>query len=205
MRMKLTAQKNNYAANFNETNCKIIIKPYSSKTFKVRLEKCRTTASEPEYELATTLGPQMPLFNEFAEKRIFKNRISYVAELLWILYSQIKSSSAWERKRWWNGMTCKGDTIYLPDGQYTHLYFLAACNGWGLYSYILPRKTKRKSLVPSQLALIGQWGHTNHTKGYLKRRRDSLCRYNNCRLGEDQPLLEFTYMFKLVSIFSKAL
>lgn len=185
------------AANFNGNKLQITIKPYSVKTFKVRLKSAAQPASEPEYvNLPLNYDRKCASFNEFRGEANFESGYSYAAELLpdSIFADQIPFRLG--EKETFNGMTCKGDTIYLPDGhKYTHLYFLAAATDDDYTVTFCCGKNKAEITVPSYTGFIGQWGHTNHTKGYLKDAEIAYVGTHRHAPGEDQPY-EFTYMFK---------
>ena len=185
------------AANFNGNKLQVTIKPNSVKTFKVRLKSAAQPASEPEYvNLPLNYDRKCASFNEFRGEANFESGYSYAAELLpdSIFADQIPFRLG--EKETFNGMTCKGDTIYLPDGhKYTHLYFLAAATDDDYTVTFCCGKNKAEITVPSYTGFIGQWGHTNHTKGYLKDAEIAYVGTHRHAPGEDQPY-EFTYMFK---------
>lgn len=96
-----------------------------------------------------------------------------------------------------NGKQCHGDTLYLPDGKYDKLYILTAAskeNG-SSEGTISVGKNSKKLIIPSYTGFIGQWGHTGHTHGYLK--KDEIAYVGTHRHSPDGDCpYEFTYMFK---------
>lgn len=189
-------------ATYNGNELQVSIPPYSIKTFKVRLKKAAPADTELQY--ASLQYANLPLnydrkcasFNEFRGEANFESGYSYAAELLpdSIFAGQIPFCLG--EKESYNGMTCKGDTIYLPAGhEYTHLYFLAAATDQDCTATFRCGKNKADFTVPSYTGFIGQWGHTNHTKGYLKDAEIAFVGTHRHTPAEDQPY-EFTYMFK---------
>ncbi len=93
-------------------------------------------------------------------------------------------------------MTCKGDTILLPAGhKYNRLYLLAASTDGDYVGTFRCGRNKTDLVVPSYTGFIGQWGHTGHTKGYLK--DAEIAHVGTHRHAPDgDQVYEFTYMFK---------
>lgn len=182
---------------FNGNELQVNIKPYSVKTFKVRLQKTAQPAPEPQHaNLSLNYDRKCSSFNEFRGEANFESGYSYAAELLpdSILVNQIPFCLG--EKDSFNGMTCKGDTVNLPAGHgYTRLYFLAAATEDDCTATFRCGKTETRINVPSYTGFIGQWGHSNHTKGYLKDAEIAYIGTHRHAPGEDQAY-EFTYMFK---------
>ncbi|WP_455584831.1 glycoside hydrolase family 38 N-terminal domain-containing protein [Bacteroides sp.] len=182
---------------FNGNELQVNIKPYSVKTFKVRLKRAGQPAPEPQYaNLSLNYDRKCSSFNEFRGEANFESGYSYAAELLpdSIFVNQIPFCLG--EKDSFNGMTCQGDTVNLPVGHgYTRLYFLAAATEDDCTATFRCGKTETTINVPSYTGFIGQWGHTNHTKGYLKDAEIAYIGTHRHAPGEDQAY-EFTYMFK---------
>ena len=191
-------EKNIGNATFNSNQLQIHIKPYSIQTFKVRLKKSMQPDYRSEYaNLSLNYDRKCASFNEFRGEANFESGYSYAAELLpdSIFINQVPFHLG--EKDSFNGMTCKGDTILLPSGNtYTRLYFLAAsASDNDCAATFCCGKSKTELVIPSYTGFIGQWGHTNHTKGYLKDAEIAYVGTHRHSSGEDHPY-EFTYMFK---------
>ncbi len=186
------------SATFNGNQLQVSIKPYSIKTFKVRLKKSAQPHYRSDYaNLPLKYDRKCASFNEFRGEANFESGYSYAAELLpdSIRIDQIPFHLG--EKENFNGMSCEGDTLLLPAGHtYTRLYFLAAAASENDCTVAFNcGKNKTELVIPSYTGFIGQWGHTNHTKGYLKEAEIAYVGTHRHASGEDLPY-EYTYMFK---------
>lgn len=185
-------------AQFSDNSLSFSIKPFSIKTFKVRLTTSGLKRFELQYaSLPLKYDQKCSSFNEFRAEGDFDAGYSYAAEL-WpseLNVDQIPFKLG--EKDIANGMSCKGDTLYLPQGEtYNKLYVLAAATDG---DYMVPFKSghiESKVYIPSYTGFIGQWGHTGHTKGYLKKANVAFVGTHRHSSTDDEPY-NFTYMFKV--------
>ena len=185
-------------AQFNDNMLSLDITPFSIKTFKVRLKKSELKPFELPYtHLLLNYNQKCSSFNEFRAEGDFDAGYSYAAEL-WpskLCVDQIPFEFG--EKDAANGMSCKGDTLYLPEkGTYNKLYVLAAATDG---DYTVPFKSghiESKVYIPSYTGFVGQWGHTGHTKGYLKDANIAFVGTHRHSSTDDEPY-NFTYMFKV--------
>lgn len=107
-------------AQFNDNMLSLDITPFSIKTFKVRLKKSELKPFELPYtHLLLNYNQKCSSFNEFRAEGDFDAGYSYAAEL-WpskLCVDQIPFEFG--EKDAANGMSCKGDTLYLPEKGHT--------------------------------------------------------------------------------------
>ena len=116
------------SAEFSGNGLSVSIKPYSIKTFKVRLKSSGEDAYQLQYaSLRLSYNCKCSSFNEFRGEADFESGYSFAAELLPESLTVNGIPFQLGEKDAANGMTCNGDTIVLPEGKkYNKLYFLAA-------------------------------------------------------------------------------
>lgn len=191
-------EKTTGKAQFEGKQLNVSITPYGIQTYKIRLKKRNASASKASYaHLPLAYDRKCFSWNDFRHEADFESGNSYAAELL--------PDSVLEAdgmpfhlggKDVPNGLTCKGDTLLLPQGHpYNRIYFLAASTGDDTDALFRAGNRQETFRVPSYTGFIGQWEHTGHTKGFLK---DADIAYVGTH--RHSPLrdeaYEFTYMFK---------
>lgn len=185
-------------ASFAGNTLQVSLKPYSVKTFKIKLKPSGSVAATLDSEyLALNYNRKCASWNEFRNEGNFESGYSYAAELLpeSLTVNQIPFKLG--EKDAANGMTCNGDTLQIPVGKgYNRIYFLAAATDADYEATFTTGKTQQKAFVPCYTGFIGQWGHTNHTEGYLKEAEIAYVGTHRHGATEDLPY-EFTYMFKI--------
>lgn len=184
-------------ATFTGKELQIIIKPYSIKTFKIRLalSALEKSALKTEY-LPLNYNRKCATWNEFRKEADFESGYSYAAELLPDSLTVNQVPFRLGEKDVANGMTCKGDTLHLPsDKAYNCIYFLAASTDADYAAMFICGKNQQAVKIPCYTGFIGQWGHIGHTKGYLKSTEIAYIGTHRHMFNEDRPY-EFTYMFK---------
>lgn len=188
-------------ANYTGKTLNFEIKPYSMKTFKVKLSspanKMTAVRSVP-VELPYNM--KISSYNSFRQEANFDGKgNSFAAELLpeQIIYKGVEFRLPGGDVA--NGIKCRQDTIDLPKGNYNKLYLLAASGSTEDYRTTLLIDGKSyETVVPSYTGFIGQWGHTGHTEGFLK---DADVAYvgthKHSLAGNCDIPYEYTYMFNL--------
>lgn len=94
-------------------------------------------------------------------------------------------------------MSCKGQVITVPaDKGYNRLYLLAASSDMDNLAEFNVGGDIQKVSVPCYNGFIGQWGHTGHTKGFLK---DGNIAYvgTHRHSASGDGIYEFTYMYRI--------
>ena len=120
---------------------------------------------------------------------------SYAAELLPDSITVDQVTFRLGEQEAYNGLSCKNDTIEIPEG-YNRLYFLAAAASVeDQRLQIACGKQTSEFVVPSYTGFVGQWGHEGHTTGYLKPAQIAYVGTHRHASDGDCPY-EFTYMFK---------
>lgn len=184
-------------AKFSGNKLSVSIKPYSVKTYKIKLRKDNI---EPVNALPLDLSYDRMCFsfNEFRGSADFEGGYSYAAELLpdsGITVDGVPFRFGEKDSR--NGLSCKGDTITLPSAsRYNTLYLLAASDQGDRTATFCAGKSEQTVSVPYYTGFIGQWGHDNHTEGYLKQARVAYVGTHRHSPDADEPY-EYTYMFML--------
>lgn len=188
-------------AAFNGSELTFDIKPYSIKSFKVKLQS-------PSVQLAKVQSVQVTLpynmktssYNAFRQEANFDGKgNSYAAELLpeEINFRSVNFKLAGGDVR--NGVKCRQDTIALPQGNYDRIYILAASTSTddNKTTFVVDGKPY-EVIVPSYTGFIGQWGHTGHTEGFLKKADIAYIGTHKHSMVYNRDLpYEFTYMFNV--------
>lgn len=184
-------------ASYAGQELKVALNPYSVKTFKIKLKPSTLSSVASKYlYLPLSYNLKCSSWNEFRNEANFESGYSYAAELLpdTLVANQIPFHLG--EKDAANGMTCKGDTLRLPEtGAYNRMYFLAAATDGDYAETFITEKHRQEVTVPCYTGFIGQWGHTGHTEGYLKQAEIAYVGTHRHVSGEDRPY-EFTYIFK---------
>ena len=195
-------------ASFSGRHLQVSIKPFSVKTYKLKLNTSHlsplTTHLSPlTTPLSLPFNRQCATFNAFRSEADFEGGFSYAAELLpedgklevdGITFQLGESDDL-------NGLSCKGDTLQLPSVA-TRLYLLAASNQGDRDAAfaILNGKSRvvsRPTLeVPFYSGFVGQWGHDGQTRGHLKQAQVAYVGTHRHSPTLDEPY-EYTYMYKL--------
>ena len=186
------------SASFTGKELQVAIKPYSIKTFKVKLKPSalKQYTLKAEY-LPLSYDRKCASWNEFRKDGNFESGYSYAAELLPDSLTVNQIPFRLGEKDAANGMTCEGDTLQLPFGQsYNRIYFLAASTDADYTAMFTCGNIQQQVTVPCYTGFVGQWGHLNHTEGYLKPAEVAYIGTHRHVFNEDRPY-EFTYMFKV--------
>lgn len=188
-------EKNIGQASFNGNALRVSIKPYSVKTYKVRLKGAAPVAGLQYASLSLPYDRRCASFNEFRREGNFESGHSYAAELL--PESMVVNTIPFRlgEKDVPNGVTCKGDTLMLPSGAYNRVYFLAASTEGDNEATFTAGNAAQTVTVPYYSGFVGQWGHTGHTEGFLK---DAEIAYvgTHRHSSRGDEAYEYTYMFK---------
>lgn len=191
-------ERNVKKAEFEGNSLLVDINPYSVCTYKVVLAD-RKPVLNTEYEsVALPYDKKCFSWNEFRHEADFSGGYSYAAELL-PEKTLVSAGIPFElgEKEVYNGMSCKGQMISVPvDKGYNKLYLLAASSDADNTVEFNVGGNRQKVSVPYYNGFIGQWGHTGHTKGFLK---DGNIAYvgTHRHSASGDGIYEFTYMFRI--------
>lgn len=194
-------EKETGSASFSGNKLSVSIKPFSVKTYRLKLkdnvsEKAGTCFADAR-SLELPFNKNCFSYNEFRAAGNFEGGNSYAAELLpkdgltvdgvHFTFGEMDTD---------NGLACDGDTIKLPaGGKYNKVYLLAASSSGDRNATFTVGKTRQTVNVPYYTGFVGQWGHEGHTKGYLKDAEVAYVGTHSHAEYEDR-VYEFTYMFK---------
>lgn len=182
---------------FQGKQLQISIQPNSIKTYKVKLAKQSKKPLKYEH-LPLNLNKKCFSWNQFAGDANFESGYAYAAELVPSQLTVNRIPFRLENKQLMNGMKCEGDTLRLPAGHsYNRLYVLAASATAekSIKCAFRVGKTTQEVKVPSYTGFIGQWGHSEHTQGYMYDTEVAYVGTHRHSSQGDHPY-EFTYMFK---------
>lgn len=193
-------------ASFSGNDLHVSIKPFSVKTYRITFDNQATLAELLQAPLALPYDKRCFSYNEFRNGADFEGGNSYAAELLpddGVLTSSDVRFVLGD-KDGLNGLTTRGDTIVLPEGNYNKVYLLAAsAKGDSPCTIgILSQKGKKEVLtkteitVPNYTGFIGQWGHEGHTRPFFKEADIAYIGTHRHSGIEDEPF-EYTYMFRI--------
>lgn len=186
------------AADFHGNTLKVDLKRFGLATYKVVLEKPAAPASATYQPVDLRFDRKCISYNEFPSAASFDGEYSYAAELLPADRRLVADNVPFVLGEYdtANGHTCKGDTLYLPDGAFTHVYLLAASDRDDRDAVFRVGTTAQTLNVPYYSGFIGQWGHDGQTTGYLKKADIGYVGTHRHSSEGDAPY-EFTYMFRL--------
>ena len=182
---------------FNGQNLHVTIGRNGIKTYKIRLASAHPVQQKYEY-LPLPYDVKSFSWNEFAHEGNFHSGYSYAAELIPDSLNVHNIPFHLETRNELNGLACKGNILKLPTGHtYNRLYLLAAAatEGKDIKATVSTGKQTQEIVVPSYTGFIGQWGHTGHTRGYLKKADVAYVGTHRHSAQGDHPY-EFTYMYK---------
>ena len=184
-------------ATFKGSSLDIEINPFGVRTYKVTLAKQANNPIDTQI-LLLPYDRHCFSFNEFRSAANFEGGYSYAAELLpdkGITVDDIPF--LFGEKDAANGVTCKGNTLsWSADKDYRHLYLLVASDQDDRIAEFKTGKTQQRFNVPNYTGFIGQWGHDNHTQGYVKDAKIAYVGSHRHSTIDDEPY-EFTYMFRI--------
>ncbi len=169
------------------------------KTYKVVLDTPAPAASKTFAYLPLAYDKKCFSWNGFESDADFSEGFSFAGELIpdTLVFSGIPFDI--ENRALLNGKVCSGDTLRLPEGKFNRVHILAATASEKkpATGEFKAGKSTKAIEVPSYTGFIGQWGHTNHTEGFLK--ADDVAYVDTHRHSPegDNPY-EFTYMFHYV-------
>ena len=182
---------------FNGRSFDVDINPFGVRTYKVTLVK-RDQPSVESQVLPLPYDRHCFSFNAFRSAANFEGGYSYAAELLpteGITVGDVPFRFG-ERDAA-NGVSCRGQVLkWNSDKDYNHLYLLVASDLDDRMTEFNVGKTKQQFFVPFYSGFIGQWGHDNHTEGFLKNAEVAYVGSHRHSSGDDEPY-EFTYMFRV--------
>lgn len=185
------------SATFDGHSLDVDINPFGVRTYKVTLAK-QTSSSSDTQVLSLPFDRHCFSFNEFRSAANFEGGYSYAAELLpddGITVNDIPFRFG--EKDAANGVSCKGNTLsWNSDKDYRHLYLLVASDQDDRMVEFTVGKTKQQKGVPYYTGFVGQWGHDNHTEGFMKDAEVAYVGSHRHSSSGDEPY-EFTYMFRI--------
>ena len=180
---------------FNGKDLNVSVGPNGIKTYKVKFAPAKANAKATYAALPLNHDKKCFSWNKFAGDADFDAGYAYAAELIPASLTATGVPFTLENKALLNGKACKGDTIAIPAG-YNRLYVLAAAaDDNAVEGTFKTGKTATTLTVPSYTGFIGQWGHTNHTEGYMLDDQVAYVGTHRHSAAGDHPY-EFTYMYK---------
>ena len=190
----------------------VSIKPYSVKTYKLKLTpNTKQPKANSQQLTANTHHLSLPFdrrcfsYNAFRQDANFEGGYSYAAELQpkdGIIVADIPFTFG--EPDGLNGMVCKGQKLSLatvPNASAsgtspTTLHLLAASAKGDRTATFRVGNKSTTATIPFYSGFIGQWGHDGHTKGFLKEAQVAYVGTHRHSSGADEPY-EYTYMFRI--------
>ena len=185
------------SASFSGNKLNVAVGANSLKTYKVKFAPAENTSTAVYADLPLNYDKKCFSWNCFAGDADFQGGYAYAGELVPASLTASGVPFTLENEALLNGKICKGDTIALPEGNYNRLYVLAAAatDETRAEGTFRAGKSSTTVSVPSYTGFIGQWGHTNHTEGYMEPDEVAFVGTHRHSPAGDHPY-EFTYMFK---------
>lgn len=174
------------------------VKANGLKTYKVKLAR-KEMESKKYSILPLKYNKKCFSWTGFEKDADFHDGYSYAAELVpeSIVSDGIRFSL--ENKELLNGLSCKGDTIRMPDeGVFNRVYLLAAAKSKDSHVSGIVKTGKKSAniIVSPYTGYVGQWGHDGETGGYLY--VDDVAWIGTHRHSPaGDHAYEFTYMFRI--------
>ena len=187
-------------ASFAGNTLNVSLKPFGVRAYRVTLAADAHPSSVTLRPASLSIPFNLRCFstNEFRRSANFSGGYSYAAELLpedGLTVDGVPFTFG--DKDGENGLSCKGDTIQLPEGEYNRVYLLAASAHGDREATFAVGSTKQTITVPDYSGFYGQWAHTGHTKGYVKPADVAYVGTHRHSSAGDE-YYEYTYMFKYV-------
>ena len=184
------------AASFEGRQLQVAIRPYSVKTYKVKLASSKPLPPEGSYQtVPLAYNRKCATFNAFRSEADFENGYSYAVELFPDSLTAGGVPFVFGERESLNGLSCHGDTLTVPAGA-SHLFLLVASNQGDRRATFLAGQSRQEVDVPFYAGFIGQWGHEGQTEGYLKPSEVAYVGTHRHSSSKDEPY-EFTYMYKV--------
>jgi alpha-mannosidase len=185
------------AISFDGHSLDVEVNPFGVRTYKVTFAKQSVSPTDMQI-LPLSFDRHCFSFNEFRSAANFEGGYSYAAELLpdeGITVGDVPFRFG--EKDAANGVTCKGKTIsWTANKDYRHLYLLIASDQDDRIAEFKTGNSVQKFCVPYYTGFIGQWGHDNHTEGFVKEAEVAYVGSHRHSTDNDEPY-EFTYMFRI--------
>lgn len=177
------------------------ITPFSIRTYGVKLKQPATVPASAPRSLPVELkySIKTATYNAFrTDANIDGKGYSYAAELWPDTLVSGGVTFALGDPAAPNAMTCRGDTVTLPqDGSYNRLYLLAASTYKDQLATFYVDGKPVELYVPNYSGFIGQWRHTEHTEGFLKPAEIAFIGGHRHSAFEQKDMpYEFTYLFR---------
>ncbi len=184
------------ATSFRGNMLDVEVNPFGVRTYKVTLGN-RNMAKVEAQPLTLPFDRYCSSFNEFRSSANFEGGYSYAAELLPEGITVADVPFRFGERDAANGLSCKGNELaWKADKDYRHLYLLVASDQDDRDVEFVAGKTRQKCSVPFYSGFIGQWGHDDHTEGFLKDAEVAYIGSHRHSSAADEPY-EFTYMFRI--------
>lgn len=184
------------SAAFDGNNLSVDLSPNSMRTYKVKL-KGEPIAENTSKIIPLDYNKNCISWNQFRRDGDFSEGNSFAAELLPSGLSVGNVNFKLENRDLLNGLQCKGDTITLPSGCNRVYLLAAAAKEEGSVKTDINIGGKKTSLtVPSYTGFIGQWGHDDHTQGYMYDQEVAYVGTHRHSPSGDMAY-EFTYLFSI--------
>ena len=184
-------------ASFNGNDLSVSLGKNGIATYKVTFDVPRQ-AKQPELvSLNLPFNKKCYSLNAFESDANFSEGYSYALEIMPDTITSAGIPFVIEKDALLDGLQCNGDTILLPEGDYSKLYILAAATKeeGSAHGVLTAGKNTETLVVPSYTGFIGQWGHTDHTQGFLLDDEVGYVGTHRHSPDGDCPY-EFTYMYK---------
>ena len=184
-------------AKFSGNKLTVNVKPSGLSTYKVRLAGNPVQAADAHH-VALDYDMKAMTWNGFTSQGNFSNGYTYAAELVPSTLSMGHYDFNLENQALFNAMKCEGDTLTLPAGNnFNRLYLLAAATtDTTITCDVRAGKLTETISVPSYTGFVGQWGHIEHTDGYLTDAQIAYVGTHRHNANGDCHY-EFTYMYTI--------
>lgn len=174
------------------------IQPFGIRSFKVKLEKKAAQKME-QTPLALPYNLMSASYNGLRRTVNFDGKgYAFAAELLPESLDYKGIHFKFPVPDTLNVVKCRGQEIALPQGHFNKIHLLVASTGADQYASFFIDDVEKKVVVPSYTGFFGQWGHTDHTEGYVKPADVAFVGTHRHEMSKNKDLpYEFTYMYSV--------
>ena len=174
----------------------VSLKANGVATYRVQFDEPETVKTNMA-KVALPYNRNVITWNGFRSEGALSGGYSYAGEIMPEEIVANGVSFGINKTPYNNGVICNGDTVALPEGNWTKLHLLMAADTEGndVKAVITVGNQIDTLVVPSYTGFIGQWGHDGHTEGFMKDQRVAYTGTHRHSRANDEPY-EFTYMFE---------
>lgn len=180
---------------FKGNTLNVSLKPNSIATYKLYFDMPET-ATVKSQNIALPYNCNALTWDGYREDGGLTGGYSYSGDLMPEKITSAGVDFKIEKHPYRSAVKCNGDTVMLPkvSGGKLHLLMAADTDNSDIHPVIKIGDKEEEIALPSYTGFIGQWGHDEHTEGYMKPQRVAYAGTHRHSTNADEPY-EMTYLF----------